>query len=96
MFETLLGGTTLGEDYFPISEKLDLFLGRFNSTLEGKLFAILDEISTCIGNHKVNNLLKSFATHLFINIIILNVKEWNLIQFQGIVTRCCLLTKKHL
>ena len=27
-------------------EKLDLFLGRFNSVLEGKLFAILDETAT--------------------------------------------------
>ena len=68
MFETLLGRTILGDDYFTISEKLDLFLGRFNSALEGKLFAILDETSTFIGNHEVNNLLKSFATQLFINI----------------------------
>jgi hypothetical protein len=68
MFETLLGRTILGDDYFTISEKLDLFLGRFNSALEGKLFAILDETATFIGNHEVNNLLKSFATQLFINI----------------------------
>ena len=45
-----------------------MFLGRFNSALEGKLFAILDETATFIGNHEVNNLLKSFATPLFINI----------------------------
>ena len=68
MFETLFGRTILGDDYFTISEKLDLFLGRFNSALEGKLFAILDETSTFIGNHEVNNHLKSFATQLFINI----------------------------
>ena len=68
MFETLLGRTILGDDYFTISEKLDLFLGRFNAALESKLFAILDETSTFIGNHEVNNLLKSFATQLFINI----------------------------
>ena len=61
MFETLLGTTILGNDYFTISEKLDLFLGRFNSALEGKLFAILDEASTFIGNHKVNNLLLTFC-----------------------------------
>ena len=42
MFETLLGRTIFGDDYFTISEKLDMFLGRLNSALEGKLFAILD------------------------------------------------------
>ena len=42
MFETLLGRTIFGDDYFTISEKLDMFLGRLNSALEGKLFVILD------------------------------------------------------
>ena len=42
MFETLLGRTIFGDGYFTVSEKIDLVLGRFNSALKGKLFAILD------------------------------------------------------
>ena len=34
----------IGKDYFAISEKIDFFLGQFNSALERKLFVILDEM----------------------------------------------------
>ena len=68
MFETLLGRANWDDDYFTVSEQLDLFVSIFNSALEGKLFAIGDETATFIGNHEVNNLLESFAPELFINI----------------------------
>ena len=42
IFETLFGLKIIGKDYFAISEKIDFFLGRFNSALKRKLFVILD------------------------------------------------------
>ena len=68
LFEQLLGDMILGDEYSVCTEKLDLAVGRFNSILENKTFLILDETSTFIGDHGVNNLLKSLATQKTINI----------------------------
>ena len=68
IFEQLLGDMILGDEYSICTEKIDLAVGRFNSILESKTFLILDETSTFIGDHHVNNLLKSLATQKKINI----------------------------
>ena len=92
MFETLLGRTILAEDYFTISEKIDLVLGRFNSALEGKLFAILNETSTCIATQLFIIELKGMEPYtipsylnklLMIKIIILG-KDQILMQFLNV------------
>ena len=55
---------------------MDLFLGRYNSALKGKLFAILDETSTFISKREVNSLLLSFATiPSFLNKMLLTNNE---------------------
>ena len=62
IFEELIAKRIITQDYSVISEKIDTFVGKFNSAIEGKTFGILDECDMFIGNHAINSLLKSLAT----------------------------------
>ena len=62
IFEELIAKRIITPDYSIISDKIDTFVGKFNTAIEGKMFGILDECDMFIGNHAINSLLKSLAT----------------------------------
>ena len=68
MFETLLGRTILSDDLFTQSENLICLQLDLIKHQQVSYLLLWIKMATLIGNTEVNNLLKSFAPQLLINI----------------------------